>query len=214
MPMNCNKSTVEIGTDIKDQQLKVLQETIRNLQTQLLEKKSKENEKLMKIKALEEKLRQANVKTLLLKTKIVKVSKDSVTSLSDNDTNDSDKDVVCIDDTKLNEQLCMQPTNSSNLDRNKNVIDGNHQFICIEEVHLIGLLSSFLIIHPYGASLENILTYVKQISMELNAKDVENTLRRHKIIFDEVVASNETKWKFCGFEKKNQNIQANVNQFS
>ena len=210
--------------DVREQQLQVLHETIRNLQTQLLENKTKEKENLMKICELENKLKQANVKELLLKTRIVDASKGSVASISDHasDSNDSDRDVVCVDDGEpdrikeespkpVDSKVTSKPTE---LNTSESVGDGNRHMIDVDEARLIGLISSFLVVHPFGASLENILTYVQQVSMQLRAKDVENILDRYKSIFNEtdhpangVESSSsitaERKWKFCGFNHSN-----------
>lgn len=67
--------------------MQVLHETIRNLQTQLLTNKARETEVNTKISELEAKLKEANVKELLLKTKIASAStsksmRDSISSSS------------------------------------------------------------------------------------------------------------------------------------
>lgn len=208
--------------DIREEQLKVLHETIRNLQTQLLDNKTKEKENLTRISELEDKLKQANVKELLLKTRIVEASKGSVTSISDNasESNDSDKDVVCVDDgqTDHTKEKSFKPIDlkstakPTELNAIENVSDSRRQMIDVDEARLIGLISSFLVVHPFGASLENILRYVQQVSIQLQAKEVEDILGRYKSIFVcEVdrqvngvdISSAERKWKFCGFNYAN-----------
>lgn len=219
--------------DVREQQLKVLHETIRNLQTQLLENKTKEKENLTKIVELEDKLKQANVKELLLKTRIVDASKGietkvfPVTSVSTDhasNPNDSDKDVVCVDDgeydvpeksSKLIDSKYTNATKALDSVKTENPNDdGNaHRMIDVDEARLIGLISSFLVVHPvFGASLENITTYVQQVSMTICAKDVENILRRYKNIFNEIDSqpngaessiTTDRKWKFSGFDSTN-----------
>lgn len=180
---------------MKTQQLKVLQETIRNLQTQLLENKAKEKDNLMKIDDLEGKLKRANVKELLLKAKITGTSKESIAS--DNESNDSDKDVVLIENPIQTK---------SKLDLNKNIIEQDFQVVGIDEVRLVALISSYLMIYPYGASLENIMQYVQEASAGSAIDDIANILQRHSNIFtqasgDNTATANDVtrKWKFCGF---------------
>lgn len=72
--INLVKSDIKSDSVVREKQIKVLQETIRNQQTQLLENKSKEKDLSHKISSLEEELKQEKVKQLLLKTKIVEVS--------------------------------------------------------------------------------------------------------------------------------------------
>lgn len=54
----------------REKQIKVLQETIRNMQTQLLQTKLREQKDCKTIEQLERNLKEAGVKQLLLKTKI------------------------------------------------------------------------------------------------------------------------------------------------
>lgn len=217
-----NSKVLDVSASMKEQQLKVLHETIRNLQTQLLENKTKEKENLTKINDLEDKLKQANVKELLLKTRIVEASKGSVTSISDHssDSNDSDKEVVCLDDGDQ-DQITKESSKdigakvvktSFEFDKSAIVNDSSSQMIDVDEARLIGLISSFLVVHPFGASLDNILTYVQQVSRHLRDKDVENILCRHKSIFTKIdiqpngtepLINAERKWKFCGFHSSN-----------
>lgn len=220
-----NSKCLDVNASVKEQQLKVLHETIRNLQTQLLENKAKEKVNLSKISELEDKLKQANVKELLLKTRIVDASKESITAISDHtsDSCDSDKEVVCLDDGDLDETTEKPPKDngarvaaaSSENDKSASVNDSSRQMIDVDEARLIGLISSFLVVHPFGASLENILTYVQQVSIHLRDKDVEDILYRYKSIFTEIdMQPNGTepssvtvkrKWKFCGFDQTNNN---------
>lgn len=199
------------NANVRDQQLKVLQETIRNLQTQLLDNKTKEKENLLKIIDLEEKLKRCRVRK--------ETSKDSITSISDHnsESNDSDRDVVCVDDGEVDEVTAKSPKpNDSKADIATNIdqserIESSRQMIDVDEARLIGLISSFLVVHPFGASLDNILTYVQQVSTHLRAADIEQILRRYKSIFSvidampndaESLKSLEQKWLFCGFEAK------------
>lgn len=182
---------------MKTQQLKVLQETIRNLQTQLLENKAKENENLMKIDDLEEKLKRANVPEQWSKTNFTGTFKESIAS--DNESNDSDRDVVFIENPIQN---------NPKLDSNKNIVDQDIRVVGIDEVRLIALISSYLMVYPYGASFENIIQYVQEASSGSAIGDIQNTLQRHSNIFSQISCDNSStanditrKWKFCGFHR-------------
>ncbi|XP_017043308.1 ecto-NOX disulfide-thiol exchanger 2 isoform X1 [Drosophila ficusphila] len=67
----------------REKQIKVLQETIRNMQTQLLQTKMREQKDTKIIEQLERNLKDAGVKQLLLKTKI----KETVDKLKDKEAN-------------------------------------------------------------------------------------------------------------------------------
>ena len=60
---------------MKEKQIKVLQETIRNLQRKLLEINTKEKQNESKIAELEESIRDSNIKELLLRTKIANAAR-------------------------------------------------------------------------------------------------------------------------------------------
>ncbi|XP_037933202.1 ecto-NOX disulfide-thiol exchanger 2 [Teleopsis dalmanni] len=68
--MSLERTDIKYDSDFREKQIKVLQETIRNMQTQLLQTKLREQKDLKTIEHLERKLKQAAVKQLLLKTKI------------------------------------------------------------------------------------------------------------------------------------------------
>lgn len=215
---NSNKSNSDArNLDVKEQQLKVLQETIRNLQTQLLDNKAKERDNLTKISDLEKKLKQANVKELLLKTKIVEVSKQSSVKLSDID--DNDDDIVCLedddDDDHRNKNNDKDTDDTSTERKNLSTVITSSKPVCgskasqykgidIDEARLIGLVSTFLIVHPFGASLDYIYSYVQRVAAYLRPKELEEILCRYTNIFREEVtgvgAKIERKWKFFGFE--------------
>lgn len=190
---------MEPDKDIKEKQMQVLQETIRNLQTQLLENKNKEKENASKIVELEGKLKQANVKELLLKTKIVEACKQSSKS-SEADEND----IIDLDDDKTDACDNKQPAtniSTSSIKPEKNFNDETR--IGLMEARLIGLVSTFLVVHPFGASLDYIFSYVQRTAPNLRPKELEEILSRYGSIFIEEVsgigAKIERKWKFCGF---------------
>lgn len=217
-----------MSANVREQQLKVLNETIRNLQTQLLENKSKEKENLAKISTLEQKLKQANVKELLLKTRIVAVRKGSRTSISERSSQSdaSDKDVVCVDDDDDdvdNDSVSDHEIDAESRKTNEATLQNvnSQSEINANEARLIALISSFLVIHPFGASLENIFKYVNQITTKFHVNDIENVLQQHEHIFNEIKTNDcctgddagdngatntfETqrkKWKFNGFDNE------------
>lgn len=240
---NCSQTkALDVSANMKEQ-LNVLNETIRNLQTQLLENKTKDKENLAKIFTLEQKLKQANVKELLLKTRIMAARKGSCNSVSEHNSQSdaSDKDVVCVDDDDdsddddddnhdnnviVSENAAIDQEDDTEVQiscdtSNQNIV--NQQQIAADEARLIALISSFLVIHPFGASLENILLYVNEVTAQFHAKHIENVLHRYKCIFSEIVrqSSNDAntdenasgngtgsdgqqhKWKFNGFDKNN-----------
>lgn len=180
------KSDLKSDTDVKDQQIKVLQETIRNMQTQLLENKFKEKESVTKMHDLEEKLKAANVKELLLKTKIV--------------ANSKNRDME-------EQQQTQHDSSSTSLENNSNQVDLSSvktEHLAEEEARIIGLVSTFLVVHPFGASTDYIWSYVQRLSSCVRRKSLEEILVRHSSLFSEEVsgvggAKIERNWRFIGF---------------
>lgn len=172
------KSDLKADTDFKDKQIKLLQETIRNLHTQMIESKTKENSR---IAAIEEKLKAANVKELLLKTKIIQAAKNSSSKSSETDEND----IIDLDDDKILDSI-----KTEKLD--------------VNEAKLIGLVSTFLVVHPFGANIDYILSYVNHSVPNLRPKVLEEVLCRYTNLFIEEIsgigAKIERRWKFCGFD--------------
>lgn len=199
------KSMLELDTDVKEKQLKVLQETIRNLQSQLLENSTKEKENLARVVELEAKLKQANVKELLLKTKIVEASKQQVNVIA----------ARPLDDVAVDVTVNAPATAIINLDSHTTKVDVmsaqpnsgaivKAERIDMDVARIIGLVATFLVIHPFGASLDYVFSYVQRSAPHLRPKELEEILSRYGSTFSEEVtgvgAKIERKWKFCGFD--------------
>lgn len=195
------KSMLELDSDVREKQIKVLQETIRNLQTQLLDNKAKEKDNLCRITELESKLKQANIKELLLKTKIVEAGKlaTSVSATVSSKSSETDGDNGCPEVIDLEEDKPIEPSAPPPAPPPPPV-----KPICLDEAKIIGLVSTFLVVHPFGASLDYIFSYVQRVAPQLRPKELEEILSRYETTFSEEVtgigAKIERKWKFCGFD--------------
>lgn len=190
--------------EIKTMQIQVLQETIRNLQTQLLENKSKETDRHNKINDLEDKLKEANVKQLLLKTKIATTqSKLSLCSATNTTASSSSKGGSEVDESELllAEPVVEAPKTPPPPPPAPATIDPR-------EAKVITLVSTFLVVHPHGASIDYIWSYVSRYVPEFKVKLLEEVLARYSDLFREEVsgigAKIERNWKFCGYESKDE----------
>uniref|UniRef100_A0AAY4DJP6 RRM domain-containing protein n=1 Tax=Denticeps clupeoides TaxID=299321 RepID=A0AAY4DJP6_9TELE len=67
-----------------------------------------------------------------------------------------------------------------------------------------GIISTFLHVHPFGASIEYICSYLQRLDTKISTAEVEALLGRLPCTFRQeltgVGASLEKRWKFCGFE--------------
>lgn len=72
------------------------------------------------------------------------------------------------------------------------------------EALLVGIISTFLHVHPFGASIEYICSYLNRLDNKICTSDVESLMSRLQHTFRQemtgVGASLEKRWKFCGFE--------------
>ncbi|KAG5843604.1 hypothetical protein ANANG_G00152670 [Anguilla anguilla] len=72
------------------------------------------------------------------------------------------------------------------------------------EALLVGIISTFLHVHPFGASIEYICSYLQCMDTKISTAEVEALLGRLPRTFMQeltgVGASLEKRWKFCGFE--------------
>lgn len=238
----------------------VLHETIRNLQTQLLTNKARETEVNNKISELEAKLKEANVKELLLKTKIASAStsatksnRDSISSSSgkgsdcetedikpceitterkslDISSHDSDNEKPvkklkiehyheALPQNEINNQQPVPLHDKSNIINNNNlhvVATTKSQSINLVEAKIIGLASTYLAIHPNGARLFDIWTYVNNLLPNLKLHELNEILVRYGNLFEaskcstnhkvnnNLLAHGEEKWKFVGFAEAHE----------
>ncbi|XP_026214059.1 ecto-NOX disulfide-thiol exchanger 2 isoform X3 [Anabas testudineus] len=72
------------------------------------------------------------------------------------------------------------------------------------EALLVGIISTFLHVHPFGASIEYICSYLQRLDTKINPSEVEALLSRLPCTFRQeltgVGASLEKRWNFCGFQ--------------
>lgn len=173
-----------------------------------MDNKTKEKENLLKITNLESKLKESNVKQLLLKTKIAtaKASSSKSSEIDETETSDTMSDKMATSSYKLrkitvdyhnnfNRQISCSPTQSVPMP--KFLLD---QF----DAKLISLISTYLVIHPFGTTYDSIWTYTSRAVPNLRPKDFDDILNRYSNIFMEETYTtekpkNERNWKFCGF---------------
>lgn len=193
--MDLVKST-DHSLDLKEAQIKMLQETIRNMQTQLLETKSKERDSGSKIKDLEEKLKSANVKELLLKTKIATNNNNHNHRKSAGGDNSSS--------TSAEEQPGIQGDSQLSETADLHAPSIKWERVDEDEARIISLVSAFLVVHPFGASTDYIWSYVNRFVPVVRPKGLEEILVRYSNLFTEDVtgvgAKIERKWRYNGFE--------------
>ncbi|KAL7012440.1 hypothetical protein ACKWTF_014853 [Chironomus riparius] len=147
-------SSHKIDVEIKSKQIKVLQETIRNLQRKLMETSTKEKQNEAKIAELEILNRESNVKELLLRTKIANARS---TSQSVDDCSETSS---IIEKAQSNIEICSH-----------------------SEAQLVSLATVFLVIHPNGVKIDAILGYISELITGISESEILDVLVKNEKIF-------------------------------
>ncbi|KAM9850868.1 ecto-NOX disulfide-thiol exchanger 1 [Aulostomus maculatus] len=73
-----------------------------------------------------------------------------------------------------------------------------------KEALLLGIISTFLHVHPFGANLEYLWSYIQRLDSKVSAGQLERLMIRLPAMFRQelsgVGATLEKRWKFCGFD--------------
>ncbi|XP_059198375.1 ecto-NOX disulfide-thiol exchanger 1 [Centropristis striata] len=73
-----------------------------------------------------------------------------------------------------------------------------------KEALLLGIISTFLHVHPFGANLEYLWSYIQRLDSKVSAGQLERLMLRLPLMFRQelsgVGATLEKRWKFCGFD--------------
>ncbi|KAK6625582.1 hypothetical protein RUM43_005881 [Polyplax serrata] len=164
----------------KEKQLKMLQQTVQNLQKQLLDSKRRHAEDDVKLRGL-----QARIKSCALKKQ-----------------ENGDKDESFIEIIEKDEEFTVKEENEA-------PICENGQFGQIgtqtdRDARLIGLISTFLHVHPFGAGVDYIWSFLTKLDPAIKLTDVEALLNRFPSVFRQelsgIGATMERRWVFIGFE--------------
>ncbi|KAM6970774.1 ecto-NOX disulfide-thiol exchanger 1 [Aplochiton taeniatus] len=71
------------------------------------------------------------------------------------------------------------------------------------EALLLGIISTFLHVHPFGANIEYLWSYIQRLDAKVSALELERLMVRLPAMFRQelsgVGATLEKRWKFCGF---------------
>ncbi|XP_060548106.1 ecto-NOX disulfide-thiol exchanger 2 isoform X2 [Pantherophis guttatus] len=174
------------------QQLKILQQTLQGMQQHLqkLQEDCERREAELE-KAKEEKLQLDKLlERLKEKQELAAGSDREKDSTEAKDQVDSDLSSIC----------------SKSPEKERLLEKGLHcnPLRLEREALLVGIISTFLHVHPFGASIEYICSYLQRLDSKICATEVENLMTRLQHTFKQemngVGASLEKRWKFCGFE--------------
>ncbi|XP_051825203.1 ecto-NOX disulfide-thiol exchanger 2 isoform X6 [Antechinus flavipes] len=97
-------------------------------------------------------------------------------------------------------RICVSNQESEPLERTSTITPIKSE----REALLVGIISTFLHVHPFGASIEYICSYLQRLDTKISTSEVETLMSRLQCTFKQemtgVGASLEKRWKFCGFD--------------
>nr|XP_028593934.1 ecto-NOX disulfide-thiol exchanger 1 isoform X4 [Podarcis muralis] len=174
----------------KDQQLQFLQQTLQGMQQQLLKIQEELNNKKSELEQAKEEHTHTQTILKILQDQLKKNTKEFA------ETNGRDE-------SQANEiNVLTVPVVSQ--DREKNHEKRSQPLKSEKEALLIGIISTFLHVHPFGANIEYLWSYMQQLDSRISANEIEMLLMRlprmFKQEFSGVGATLEKRWKFCAFE--------------
>lgn len=106
----------------------------------------------------------------------------------------SEKDIITLDDSENEHCDTLSLRGSSP--------DTNYQFV-ERDAKLIGIISTFLNVHPFGAGLDYIWSYVSKIETNLRPAEIESLMSRFPNVFKQdlvgIGANIERRWIFNAF---------------
>nr|XP_061832711.1 ecto-NOX disulfide-thiol exchanger 2-like isoform X2 [Nerophis lumbriciformis] len=176
------------------QQLSFLQQALAGMQKQLLKMREELKEREAELdKSLEDK-QELNQQVQNLKEGLQKLQ---MTQLEGSDQDESVGGEEAAN--QANELVsCTQEKEGPTEKRQKSLVHSEREAL------LVGIISTFLHVHPFGASIEYICSYLQRLDAKINTAEVEALLSRLPCTFKQeltgVGASLEKRWNFCGFQ--------------
>lgn len=189
MQMEAYKNEVEVvkmdlqkDLDDKEKQIKVLQQTLHGMQQQLLDVKKKQAEEESRSRELQSKLKQQMI--------------DGTINLDDTESEKTDS--ISSDSSSHTHTHTPLPVNGSTSEAtNLNTLNN-------ADARLVGIISAFLNVHPFGAGLDYIWSYVTKLESNLRPSDLEVLMSRFPSVFSQelvgIGANIERRWLFNAFK--------------
>ncbi|XP_071991363.1 ecto-NOX disulfide-thiol exchanger 1 isoform X2 [Engystomops pustulosus] len=172
----------------KDQQLQFLQQTMQNMQQQLVAMQEELNNKKSELEKAMEEQTHAHALVNVLKEQL-KNAKEVADS--------NNHDYLAKENGTVNVAVF-------NHDKEKDSDKQRQALRSEKEALLIGIISTFLNVHPFGANIEYLWSYLQQLDSRISANEIESLLMRLPRMFKQeftgVGATLEKRWKFCAFE--------------
>ncbi|XP_042281378.1 ecto-NOX disulfide-thiol exchanger 1 [Thunnus maccoyii] len=170
-------------------QIQLLQQTMHNMQQQLLSLQEQLTSKEAELEQAREGHRNLQGEVLTLRDKVLKNNGEAVERTNG----------------ELHERVvngCIPSLYHSRERRSEVIMRGG--VASEKEALLLGIISTFLHVHPFGANLEYLWSYIQRLDAKVSAGELERLMVRLPSMFRQelsgVGATLEKRWKFCGFD--------------
>ncbi|XP_049450302.1 ecto-NOX disulfide-thiol exchanger 1 [Epinephelus fuscoguttatus] len=170
-------------------QIQLLQQNMHNMQQQLLSLQEKLKSKEVELEQAREEHRYLEGEVLALRDKLLNGNVEAVEGTNG----------------ELHEKVmngCVPSVYLSRERRSEVIMRGG--VASEKEALLLGIISTFLHVHPFGANLEYLWSYIQRLDSKVSAGDLERLMVRLPSMFKQelsgVGATLEKRWKFCGFD--------------
>ncbi|KAJ8255156.1 hypothetical protein GJAV_G00201640 [Gymnothorax javanicus] len=185
----------------RQQQLNFLQQALQGMQKQLLKMREELKQREAELeKSNEERVRlESQVQCLTEQTLAFPVTQPCSRETTDNEERGSEENP-----NQGNEAAALAVVSCSQEKENVPEKGPPSPVKSEREALLVGIISTFLHVHPFGASIEYICSYLQRLDTKISTSEVEALLGRLPCTFRQeltgVGASLEKRWKFSGFE--------------
>ncbi|KAF4519599.1 hypothetical protein B566_EDAN003766 [Ephemera danica] len=210
------RADTKSDSEQREAQFKLLQQTLHNAQQQLLDTSRKLMERESTIKDLEMKLSALSTSDGIIS---IEKSKEIISRTINNkdatDGSNSD-DIIEITKNELKSDTSSttvslsstspSPVHHAATTCTSNSFQTNANAISEKDAKFIGLISTFLHVHPFGAGLDYVWSYLQKVEPSLRPSEVEALMSRFPSVFRHelsgIGANMERKWVFVGFDTK------------
>ncbi|XP_013885885.1 ecto-NOX disulfide-thiol exchanger 1 isoform X2 [Austrofundulus limnaeus] len=169
-------------------QIQLLQQSMHSMQQQLLSLQEKLSNKEAELEETRDEHRYLEVEVLSLREKLL----------------GSDGEVAEGTSQEFHEKSVNGCVPSMYLNRDRRAEFRRGGVASEKEALLLGVISTFLHVHPFGANLEYLWSYVQRLDSKVSAVELERLMVRLPSMFRQelsgVGATLEKRWKFCGFD--------------
>lgn len=116
------------------------------------------------------------------------------------DDMEKEKETIVSDESEQTEILSINESVSDTINQQQQLVE--------RDAKLIGILSTFLNVHPFGAGLDYIWSYLSKFESNLRPLDIEMFMSRFPVVFKQEVvgigANIERRWIFNAFNQNNE----------